>query len=302
MTHSIENIQYSTWLDQETSKSTRAPYKSQLSSTSSVTIMTEQLKSQEEASTSVQDADTTARAVEVKEETGNAPEKPAGNSSDQIIKEVTKKEADTNLKTSTASEVKEVTTSGSDRADEVQEATKDDSKATNGVHETAEDNIENINGVKKSATDSASGKTQANETINDGVKDTDEKEAPKDAQDADHANISSNAELPSKRVQEGQKWNNRDRDRPDHKKNIKSDLTSQEESSDPVAIRKQVRNSNHYLSILLTLMRLNSTSPIQISTRINSSSPKLKATIIFQSPLALSIPSNVCAISSLSAL
>lgn len=49
---------------------------------------------------------------------------------------------------------------------------------------------------------------------------------------------------PSKRVQEGQKWNNRDRDgkpRADHKKNYKSDLTSQAESSDPVEIRKQAR-------------------------------------------------------------
>ena len=302
MTHSTKTIQYFTWLDQKTFKSICAPYKSKFSSTSSVEIMTEQLKSQEEASTSVQDADTTARAVEVKEETGNAPEKPVGNSSNQIIKEATKKEADANLKTSTASEVKEVTTAGSDRADEVQEATKDDSKATNGVRETAKDNIENTNGVKKATTDSASGKTQANETINDGLKGTEEKEAPRDAQDANQANISSNSELPSKRVQEGQKWNNRDRDRPDHKKNIKSDLTSQEESSDPVAIRKQVRNSNHYRSLLLTLMRLNSTSPIQISTRINSSSPKLRATIIFQSPLASFIPSNVCAISNHSAL
>ncbi|KAI4133589.1 MAG: hypothetical protein LQ338_000101 [Usnochroma carphineum] len=56
---------------------------------------------------------------------------------------------------------------------------------------------------------------------------------------------------PSERVKEGQRWNNRDRHgqpgRPgakDSKKpwkeNYKSDLTSQEESSDPVAIRKQV--------------------------------------------------------------
>lgn len=54
----------------------------------------------------------------------------------------------------------------------------------------------------------------------------------------------------SERVQEGQKWNNRDRSRKedgqtqkpyeDYKKNIKSDMTSQEESSDPVKIRKQV--------------------------------------------------------------
>ncbi|KAI4095793.1 MAG: hypothetical protein LQ339_007156 [Xanthoria mediterranea] len=47
---------------------------------------------------------------------------------------------------------------------------------------------------------------------------------------------------PSKRVQEGQKWNNRDRHGQPQKshKNYISDLTSQAESSDPVEIRKQV--------------------------------------------------------------
>lgn len=54
---------------------------------------------------------------------------------------------------------------------------------------------------------------------------------------------------PSKRVQEGQRYNNRIRgeenyNRPHQKKfdqrNIKSDPTSLKESSDPVAIRKQV--------------------------------------------------------------
>lgn len=45
----------------------------------------------------------------------------------------------------------------------------------------------------------------------------------------------------SDKVQEGQKWDNRNRGNRDFKKNVKSDLTSQEESSDPVAIRKQVR-------------------------------------------------------------
>lgn len=53
---------------------------------------------------------------------------------------------------------------------------------------------------------------------------------------------------PSKRVQEAQRYNNRNRDhhnhdkkpRKNHRENYKSDLTSQEESSDPVAIRKQV--------------------------------------------------------------
>lgn len=60
----------------------------------------------------------------------------------------------------------------------------------------------------------------------------------------------------SKRVQEGQAYNNRDRKRHDdggkhndrypskeftnYRKNVKSDLTSQQESSDPVEIRKQV--------------------------------------------------------------
>lgn len=45
----------------------------------------------------------------------------------------------------------------------------------------------------------------------------------------------------SDKVLEGQKWNNRTRTKRDFKKNVKSDLTSQEDSSDPVAIRKQVR-------------------------------------------------------------
>lgn len=55
---------------------------------------------------------------------------------------------------------------------------------------------------------------------------------------------------PSKRVREGQKWNDRPRkqygnpnDRPHKRHNNKSDLVSQQESSDPVAIRKQVCNS-----------------------------------------------------------
>ncbi|KAL8653537.1 MAG: hypothetical protein Q9226_003810 [Calogaya cf. arnoldii] len=59
---------------------------------------------------------------------------------------------------------------------------------------------------------------------------------------------------PSKRVQEGQKWNNRDRDgrtRADRKKNYKSDLTSQAESSDPVEIRKQARRKMTLLMHML---------------------------------------------------
>lgn len=52
---------------------------------------------------------------------------------------------------------------------------------------------------------------------------------------------STGAKSSSDKVLEGQKWNNRDRAKRDFRKNVKSDLTSQEESSDPVAIRKQVR-------------------------------------------------------------
>lgn len=52
---------------------------------------------------------------------------------------------------------------------------------------------------------------------------------------------------PTKRVREGQKWNDRPRkqygnqnDRPHKRHNNKSDLVSRQESSDPDAIRKQV--------------------------------------------------------------
>lgn len=54
---------------------------------------------------------------------------------------------------------------------------------------------------------------------------------------------STRAKSASSKVLEGHKWNNRNRDRRDFKKNVKSDLTSQEESSDPAAIRKQVREA-----------------------------------------------------------
>ena len=58
---------------------------------------------------------------------------------------------------------------------------------------------------------------------------------------------------PSKRVREGQKWNDRPRkhygnqnERPYKRHNNKANLVSQEESSDPVAIRKQVCTSRCY--------------------------------------------------------
>ena len=72
-------------------------------------------------------------------------------------------------------------------------------------------------------------------------------------------NEKSRQDEPSKRVQEGQRYNNRARfDKNGNKsqqkkydrKNIKSDLTSLQESSDPVAIRKQVGSvlgGNHRL-------------------------------------------------------
>ena len=60
---------------------------------------------------------------------------------------------------------------------------------------------------------------------------------------------------PSKRVREGQKWNDRPRkhygnqnDRSHKRRNNKADLVSQEESSDPVAIRKQVCTSRCYIA------------------------------------------------------
>ena len=72
---------------------------------------------------------------------------------------------------------------------------------------------------------------------------------------------SSSGTRPSKNVREGQKWNNRPRrydnnngDRPKYKKGIKSDLTSQEESSDPVAIRKQVRFFNSLVQLRLKVL------------------------------------------------
>lgn len=64
---------------------------------------------------------------------------------------------------------------------------------------------------------------------------------------------------PSKRIREGQKWNDRPRkqygnqnDRPHKKHNNKSDLISQQESSDPVAIRKQVCTSPILYSFVKT--------------------------------------------------
>lgn len=94
---------------------------------------------------------------------------------------------------------------------------------------------------------------------NNGTKTTIDERLPKEKETEDNSKDpkgdESTHDKPSKRVQEGQKWNDRHRnkdgtrntDRSYNKfgnkpfrKNNKSDLTSQEESSDPVAIRKQV--------------------------------------------------------------
>ncbi len=90
-------------------------------------------------------------------------------------------------------------------------------------------------------------------------------EDDKKSENGDESRKASNDEerrqdQPSKRVQEGQRYNNRPRgDRNNNrphprkfdKKNIKSDLTSLQESSDPVAIRKQVSASLQCASRLL---------------------------------------------------
>ena len=102
---------------------------------------------------------------------------------------------------------------------------------------------------------------------------------------------------PSKNVQEGRAWNNRDRGRggrgrggygdypkSSFKHNIKSDLTTQEESSDPVAIRKQVQ---YYIRsgtkcTLTSSSRSNSTFRTRIFTMISFSLSDLVAIRISQ--------------------
>ena len=84
-----------------------------------------------------------------------------------------------------------------------------------------------------------------------GTKHSEDGQKPEDGDDNPEATNDEGPrrDQPSKRVQEGQRYNNRPRGGRDNnrphpkrfdKKNIKSDLTSLQESSDPVAIRKQV--------------------------------------------------------------
>lgn len=90
---------------------------------------------------------------------------------------------------------------------------------------------------------------EVNEPTNDETKNPN----PEDQTKVSTENGASNqTETTSKRVQEGQKWNDRNREKIDYKKNIKSDFTSQEESSDPVAIRKQVNGLSNRPSFTRT--------------------------------------------------
>lgn len=64
--------------------------------------------------------------------------------------------------------------------------------------------------------------------------------------------VSSNAEKAAAKPRDAKVWNDRIRQRPDYKKNVKSDFTSQEISDDPVAIRRQVNSTPQSLLIACT--------------------------------------------------
>ena len=93
------------------------------------------------------------------------------------------------------------------------------------------------------------------------------------------------------------KYNNSQKPYKNFRNNAKSDLTAQEESSDPIEIRKQVQYPFKFLwqAPLTVTLRSNSTSPTPISLWITSSSAKSRATRTSPSPLASSIPSSGCA-------
>ena len=93
------------------------------------------------------------------------------------------------------------------------------------------------------------------------------------------------------------KYNNSQKPYKDFRNNVKSDLTAQEESSDPVEIRKQVQGLLGFLwqAQLTVASRSNSTSPTLISLWTISSSAKSRATRTCPCRLASSTPSSVCA-------
>lgn len=96
------------------------------------------------------------------------------------------------------------------------------------------------------------------------------------------------------------------RDRGDfksYKQNIKSDLIAQEETDDPVQIRKQVGLLllwSHCGALTRNVFRLNSTSPTPTFLWTDSSSHKLAVARISRSISKLFTRSSACAISSLS--
>ena len=109
--------------------------------------------------------------------------------------------------------------------------------------------------------------TASNKQLVEGKESAEKPDERSEVTEASHGTLEiatkneSGSTEPSKRVQEGRAWHNRDRDHDrgrgrsrggrsrgnnnnrghKYRHNIKSDMTSQEESSDPVEIRKQVR-------------------------------------------------------------
>lgn len=64
--------------------------------------------------------------------------------------------------------------------------------------------------------------------------------------------VSSSAEKASAKARDAEIWNERNRQRKEYKKNVKSDFTSQEMSDDPIAIRRQVNSASQSLPIACT--------------------------------------------------
>lgn len=192
-------------------------------------------------------------------------EEPLIDDSNRTTHETTKNVgSDNTVEDLTATETKDNAKSNTEQADEAQQAPKDESKV---VKEIAKDNnIEDANGAQKTGNNSAN---KAEDIPKASVAGNTEEHISKDtntaagtpelSKDLNESNgtktpekaVSDRSE-PSKGIQEGQRWNNRDRERVDYKKNIKSDLTSQEESSDPVAIRKQVGWFKSLLALVLS--------------------------------------------------
>lgn len=91
-----------------------------------------------------------------------------------------------------------------------------------------------------------------------------------------------------------------------YRENIKSDLTTQKESSDPAAIRKQVLTAPHRIwhtvadKADMYCARLSSTFPTQIFPWTNFSCRRLAEARTILSSSRSSTPSSVCATSNLS--